>query len=198
MPTSTQIPRVSALSAVRRRQAFTLLEVLLVVALIGLLSGVLVTGLTRMLNPPPDSPAQAFWRAARAARKHALENATQVRLSYNANDGAFEVIAEDGTALDPIQPPAGTRVEFLSGIVAPTLASNGVNGTVNRLFGSVLDATDAPTESVTFFSDGTSSLFRVRIHASMSGADTITSIIEVDPWTCSPMLGTSAGGATGG
>jgi len=195
---TAQIPQVSALSAVRRRQAFTLLEVLLVVALIGLLSGVLVTGLTRMLNPPPDSPAQAFWRAARAARKHALENATQVRLSYNADDGAFEAVAEDGTALDPIRPPAGTRVEFLAGIVPPTLSSTGVNGTVNRLFSGVLDAADAPTDSVTFFSDGTSSLYRVRIQASLSGADTITSIIEVDPWTCSPMLGTSAGGATGG
>lgn len=197
MPRTAPIPELSTLPAVRRRQGFTLLEVLLVVALIGLLSGVLVTGLTRMLNPPPDSPAQAFWHAARAARKHALENATQVRLSYNADDGAFEAVAEDGTALDPIRPPAGTRVEFLSGIVPPTLASNGVNGTVNRLFSGVLDAADAPTPSVTFFSDGTSSLYRVRIQASLSGADTITSIIEVDPWTCSPMLGTRAGGATG-
>ena len=196
MPTSVLRSPVSVPpAAARRRGAFTLIEILLVLALIGLLTGVLVTGISRMLNPGPESPAQAFWHAARAARKHALENATEVRLTFATDSGDFRAFAADGTELPAIVPPEGTVVEFLSGIVPPTLGSNGVNATVNRLFGSILDAADQPVTHVTFFPDGTSSLFRVRIQArGLGGTENHESVIQVDPWTCSPMLGSGPGG----
>jgi type II secretory pathway pseudopilin PulG len=197
MPTPVLRPPapVSPAAPRRRRGAFTLIEILLVIMLIGLLTGVLVTGISAMLNPRPESPAQAFWHAARAARKHALENAAEVRLTFATDSGDFRAFAADGTELPAILPPEGTVVEFLSGIVPPTLASNGVNATVNRLFGSIIDAADQPVAHVTFFPDGTSSLFRVRIQArGIGGTDTYESIIQVDPWTCSPMLGAGAGG----
>ncbi len=183
-----------------RRGAFTLLEILVVIALIGLLAGVLVTGVDAMLSNRPETPAQALWHAARAARRHALQNQTEVTLSYDAESGEFTAVALDGTVLEPVKPPAGTLIEFLPGLLAPTPTSTGVNGVINRVYGSMLDTADEPVDHVTFYGDGTSSLFRVSIQsggASGTFANGKTTVIQVDPWTCSPMLGSTSNGTSG-
>ena len=180
----------------QRRGAFTLLEILLVLALIGLLTGVLVTGVGRMLNPPPDSPAQAFWRAANAARRHALQKQTEVRLSFDPDSTSLLAVALDGTDLPAVKAPDGTGIEFIAGLVAPTAATNGTNRLVANLFGSVLAGGDSEVPYVTFYPDGTSSLFRVQVQiGGATGGASAT--IQVDPWTCTPMLASSNTGGGG-
>ncbi len=180
---------------ISRRGAFTLLEILVVLALIGLLSGVVVSGVNRMLNPPPDSPAQSFWRAAGAARRHALQERTEVRLSFDKETSQFLAVGLDGVSLAAVPAPAGSNMEFVSGLVVPTLASNGTNRLVANLFGSVIGSGDEVLPYVTFYPDGTSSLFRVQVQMEASSTSAGGSaMIEVDPWTATPMLASTTQG----
>lgn len=186
-------------SRVLRRGAFTLLEILIVLALIGLLSGVVVTGLDRMMNPGPESPAQAFWHAARSARRYALQHETDVRLSYDKDTGELKATALDGTELPPVKAPDGTDLVFISGLVAPTAATNGTNALVAKLFSSSITVGgDEPVDSVTFYRDGTCTLFRVQVETGGAGQNSAGGIIQVDPWTCSPMLVAQNTGGGGG
>ena len=193
-----QRPQRSSHSA-RRRGAFTLLEILLVLALMGLLTSVLVVSVEGMLNPPPDSPTRAFWRAANAARRYALQERTEVRLTYDKENSQLLAVALSGISLPSIPAPAGTDLEFVSGLVKPTPASNGINRQTANLYGSVLGDGDTTLPYVTFYPDGTCSLFRVQIQTganSTFGASS-TATIQVDPWTCAPMLASAtAGGGT--
>ena len=50
------------------RRGFTLLEVLVTLALIALLTGVLVVGVSRLLGDRPKTPDELFWGAVEAAR----------------------------------------------------------------------------------------------------------------------------------
>ncbi|MEI6861062.1 MAG: prepilin-type N-terminal cleavage/methylation domain-containing protein [Verrucomicrobiota bacterium] len=188
-------PRFSR--SVLRRQAFTLLEILLVLALMGLLTSVLVVGVDSMLNPPPDSPTRAFWHAANAARRYSLQERTEVRLSFDKDNSQLLAVTLNGVSLPAIPAPAGTDLEFISGLVKPTAATNGTNRLVANLFGSVLGDGDTVLPYVTFYPDGTCSLFRVQIQTGVNSTfgASATATIQVDPWTCAPMLASTATGA---
>jgi prepilin-type N-terminal cleavage/methylation domain-containing protein len=56
---------------------FTLLEILLALAVIGLLSAVLIGGSARLLATKPLTPDDVFWKAVAQARKDALERGGQ-------------------------------------------------------------------------------------------------------------------------
>jgi prepilin-type N-terminal cleavage/methylation domain-containing protein len=54
-------------------RGFTLIEILLVLALLGLLSWIFIGGSTALLANQSTSPDDQFWKACGAARKEALE-----------------------------------------------------------------------------------------------------------------------------
>lgn len=83
----------------RRRSAFTLLEVLGVLALFGLLAGLVVTNSDALLPAlRHDSPETALRKAFAAARRHALAAKAKTSLRF---DGAGVVVrATDGTPLE--------------------------------------------------------------------------------------------------
>ncbi len=175
------------------RQAFTLLEVLMVLALIGLLSGVMISGVDRMLNPGPDSPAQVFWKMTAASRRYALQNECEVRMTVDDSTDEMQAHASDGTDLPPIKLPEGSKLSFLPGttLVSTNTSLVSASTTTNNAMNA-----DGTMAYITFYGDGTCTPFQAQIAGGANATGPVPPI-EVDPWTCGPML-KPTDGTTGG
>ena len=170
-------------------RGFTLLEILLSIALIALLGGLFVGGSSRLLAPEPTTPRAVFWKAVQEARKTALRAEHEIRLKYDAEKRQFYLVdgvapatvSDDGFTREerplktfPISPETAQdlTVEFLGG------AGRGAN---TILVGGML-LESRPVPHVPFYGDGTCRAFRVQF-ARLGSASTIA----VDPWTCAEM-----------
>jgi prepilin-type N-terminal cleavage/methylation domain-containing protein len=173
----------------RSSAGFTLLEILLSLAIIALLAAVLIGGSAALLNDRPVSPEEIFWQAVQEARKTALKNAREVRLKYDGEAGAFVIVdgrapatlAADGFTLEevplrrlevPERDDTELRVDFLG---------TAKGGNMILVGGVLLEA--QPIPFVTFFGDGTCTPFRVQFARSGSA-----NTLSIDPWTCAPVL----------
>lgn len=160
-----------------RRAAFTLLEILLSLAIIGLFAGILIGGTSRLLSDQPISVDDTFWLAVREARKAALKNEREVHLSFisdRENPAAF-VLNDAGTIQKfPIHPSMreDLTVEFFT---------TQKGGPMILVAGVLLES--RPSKYVAFYADGTCMAFRTQI-ARLGGAHTLS----IDPWTCAPVL----------
>jgi prepilin-type N-terminal cleavage/methylation domain-containing protein len=158
------------------RSGFTLLEILLALALIALLGTVLIGGSARMLADKPESAHDVFWKSVSAARKTALLSGRDVRLAFldDRDNGKRFTMSEGATTkVFPLITTAEVAVNFLS--AQPTA------GTLVILAGQAVDTQSLPY--VTFYGDGTCTAFRVQIR---TGVD--AHILNIDPWTCAPVL----------
>ncbi len=170
-------------------RAFTLLEVLLSLAIIALLGSVLIGGASHLLNEQPVTSDQVFWKAVQEARKAALKTEHDIRLKFDGEKKRFvlidglapSVLAADGFTLEetpikvlPIAPALATdlTVEFLAAVKG---------GNTILVGGVLIEAQTVPY--VTFYADGTCSAFRAQFTRSGSAQ-----VLTVDPWTCAPML----------
>lgn len=168
-PAGSQATRMS----VKRRAAFTLLEILLAMALLGLLSTVLISAGTHLMDNRPRTAAEVFWEAARTARRTALKGEADARLSFDSKEKRFVVDGGGGgTETFPVVGPRELTVDFLPP------ASTG--GSI-LIGGQLMDSRSLP--SVTFYTDGTCSPFRVQIRTTGP-----VQLIAIDPWTCAPVL----------
>ena len=161
-----------------RIRGFTLLEILLVLALMGLLAGVLVGGASQLLNTTPKSPDEVFWAAVQEARKTALKSESETVMTYvdDPEKGKGFVITEGQSSKTfAIPTPGDLEVTFLS---------QQKGGNMIMVGGTVLETQKLPF--VTFYPDGTCSPFRIQFYR--NGA---THTASIDPWTCAPMLSTS-------
>ena len=157
-------------------RAFTLLEMLLALALIALLAGALIGGSSALLAEKPLSADDVFWTTVQAARKTALNSQQDISLRYDEKARTFLLTGPDAAVVGsfPIASAAADlSVEFLS-----TQRTGGLI----LLGGSVVE-TEPLTGGVTFYSDGTCTPFRLQIRAN-GGAH----ILAIDPWTCSPVI----------
>jgi prepilin-type N-terminal cleavage/methylation domain-containing protein len=163
----------------RRRQGygeassgFTLLEILLAIALMALLAGVLVTGGANLLSEKPATPEAVFWKAVQQSRTAALTVEREVRLSFDAKTMAF--VFDDGAAAQSLPVPLVREltVDFLSS--QPGQSSILVGG-------ELVETQTLP--AVTFYPDGTCTPFRAQFRA--GGA---AHVLNIDPWTCAPVL----------
>jgi prepilin-type N-terminal cleavage/methylation domain-containing protein len=156
------------------RSGFTLLEVLVTIALIALLSSALVVGANRLLSDRPKSADQLFWAAVGEVRKDALLNNHDVRLSLDSK--TQELLASTlGVETRYVFVPKETaELQFL----APK--SPGTSSAI-LVGGDLVETQTIPF--VTFYRDGTCSPFRVQLK-SRNGVRAL----EIDPWTCAPML----------
>lgn len=162
----------SPLRRAPRARAFTMLELLLVIAVIGLLGSVLVIGGARVLSPRPAPPEEVFWEAVSQARKTALLNQVEVRLSYDADARVFQIQGPRGAASFPI---------LIEGEVHVDLLSAQRTGSTILIGGNLVET--QPLAFVTFFDDGTCVPFRVQLRTTGEAE-----ILAVDPWTCAPVL----------
>jgi prepilin-type N-terminal cleavage/methylation domain-containing protein len=153
-------------------RAFTLLEILLALALLGLLAAGLVSGASQLMDGRPKSPTEVFWEAARTARRTALKSETETRLSYDSKEKSF--LVDDGHSPKSF-PVAGGRELTIDLLHAQAGGSSVLIG------GELVDTTTMPF--VSFYPDGTCQPFRVQIRGTGPAE-----ILSIDPWTCAPVL----------
>jgi len=156
---------------------FTLLEVLLALALIALLATLFIGGSSALLADKPLSPDDQFWKVCADARKTALEGERDVTLSYD--DKAVAYVLNNGVAPRTIPGTGGGNltVEFLPAQQDANSGSTLVGGTVVET---------GTMRAVNFYADGTCTPFRAQIR--LNGA---AHSLAIDPWTCAPVLPTS-------
>jgi prepilin-type N-terminal cleavage/methylation domain-containing protein len=159
--------------ATGERGGFTLVEILLVLALLGLLSWIFIGGSTALLRDQGASPDEQFWKACGTARKEALEEQRDVLLSYDPKVRAFVINDGGGTVTLPLPGTDDVVIDFHP---VQSDASSSI------LVGGTLVETQ-PLAAATFYSDGTCTAFRAQVRAK-GGAH----LLGVDPWTCAPVL----------
>ncbi len=160
-------------SATGERRGFTVIEILLALALAVLIGTIFVSGTNSLLASRGTSPDEQFWKACAQARKEALEEQRSVVMSYDPKTRGF--ILNDGaqTTAVPVTGPDDLVIDF-----HPAQSE----GSSSSLIGGVLVETQ-PLAAVTFYSDGTCTPFRVQLRTGM-GAH----VLAIDPWTCAPMF----------
>ena len=159
---------------------FTLLEMLLVIALIALLTTVSIKGVSNLLSNGPPTAKQVVAQMQAAARRYALTNECTVRLSYSAEQEAMEAVASDGTELPELKLPTGASVQFL-----PLQSTDASGGASSAIFDSVAGSgASADLPYVTFYEDGTCTLYQLRI----TTAEGRPLDLPIDPWTGGSML----------
>jgi prepilin-type N-terminal cleavage/methylation domain-containing protein len=160
-----------------KARAFTLLEMLLALAIIALIATVLVGASANLLNQQqPVSADDVFWKAVQAARKAALLQEHEVQLKFATDDmtKAKEFLLLDGDATKefPIKDPGDLEVSFL-------VAQKG--GNMIMIGGTALETQTVPV--VKFYADGTCSQFRIQFFRNGAAHQ-----LAIDPWTCAPVL----------
>lgn len=152
--------------------AFTLLEILLALALVGLISAALVTAGTHLVDSRPRTPAEIFWEASRNARRAALKTQTEMWLRFDAKEKRFVVAGGGAEQAFPVEGPRELTVDLL-----PAQSAGGA-----LLIGGQLVESQT-LDFVTYYPDGTCSPFRVQFRTTGPAQ-----VITIDPWTCAAML----------
>lgn len=184
----------SSVSPSRKRRfaaGFTLLEVLLSLAIIALIGSVLIGGAANLLNDQPVSVDDVFWKAVQQARKTALKAEHDIRLKFDREKKQFWIV--DGLVPTTLAADGFTKEETPLKVF-PVSVPNGVDMSVDLLpapskgggnailIGGVL-LESQPLAYVTFYSDGTCTPFRLQVMR--SGAE---HKLSIDPWTCAQVL----------
>jgi prepilin-type N-terminal cleavage/methylation domain-containing protein len=156
-----------------RRAAFTLVEMLMALALMALVSSVLISGMSGFFQQKESRPDDTFWSAVNSARQQALEHEETVSLQFNEETAELRWSWHDGQDVLPLPQ---TKLRFLPAEKSAT-----------RLIGGVQFETDA-LPRVRFYPDGTCDAFR----AELTVGSQAPRLLRIDPWTCAPMLATKA------
>lgn len=155
------------------RRGFSLLEILLVVALLALLATLLVAGSARLLSTRPLTAEDHFWQTVNKAREWALLHNQEVRLSFDPKERHFRLTGSGGEAqILPVALAGEVFIDFLSTQQSRQSILIG---------GQLLETQTLPF--VTFYRDGTCSPFRVQLRTGGAARQ-----LAIDPWTCAPML----------
>ena len=174
---------------------FTLLEILLSLAIIALVGTVLIGGSAQLLTEHPASADEVFNQAVQEARKTALKSEKPVRLVFKKDQDQtakrFAIVdsAAPPAPLDPFaivvpDPNAGVLQEFpipAAGDLDVSFLTSQKGGNSILIGGIAIETQTLPY--VTFYPDGTCSPFRAQFMK-----DGATHTTPIDPWTCASML----------
>lgn len=151
------------------RHGFTLIEVLLVLALLSLLVTLFIAGASDLFRSQEKTMDDIFWQAVQSARLQAVEGDVTVELRYDDKKKQLRWGAgETGSSL----PWPGKTMEFLPVEKRDTILIGGQLTDTGRML------------LVRFFADGCVENFR----AQFVGNDGRISQVEIDPWTCAPIV----------
>ena len=153
-------------------RAFTLLEVVLVIALLGVLGGLFISGGSELFRARERTATDVFWQAVQAARLQAVQEDVTVELRFDEKN--LQVVWTTAVTTHELDWP-GKKLEFL-----PV----GQNDFV--LLGGQLVGTGGPA-MVRFYADGGMDRFR----AQLTDAGGNVTRLDLDPWTCAPVLHSS-------
>jgi general secretion pathway protein H len=155
------------------RRGFTLLEILLVLALVGLIGALLTAGVARVFSSDHPAPEDVFWQACRSAQKLASLSEHEVSLSFDAK--GKQLVWGNGQETD-------TAVfDTAGGEVGVQFLQSPKGGSRILIAGQVVETQELPR--VIFYPDGTCTAFRVQFRV---GANAWR--LAIDPWTCAPVL----------
>lgn len=169
------VSRAKDLGGIRLRptaRGFTLLEILITIALMGLLASVLIVGSTRLMSEQPVTPEDIFRKAVNDARKTAVETNVEVRLAFDPKEKVFTSSTPAGAQTYAVSGPDDLAFDFLA-------AQKG--GRSVLVAGAVFETQTLPF--VTFYPDGTCTPFRLQLRVNGN-----VRVIAIDPWTCAPVL----------
>lgn len=156
----------------QRRRGFTLLEVILAIALLGLLASLFITGGSDLFRARKRTVVDVFWQAVQAARLQAVQEDTTVTLHFD--DQLQRVIWQARGGEHELAWP-GRGLEFLS-----TQRNDSI------LLGGQLVGT-GQLARVRFYADGGADRFR----AQLTDANGRVTRVDLDPWTCAPVISSS-------
>lgn len=155
----------------RGRRAFSLIELILMIALLGLMAALFVTGGSDLFRSRQRTMADVFWEAVQAARLQAIQQDTVVTLRFD--EKTRQILW--GTTGEPhaVAWP-GRNLEFLPADTRNTILLGGQLVDTGRL------------ARVRFHADGTTDRFR----AQLTDTEGRVSQLELDPWTAAPVVRT--------
>ena len=156
-----------------RRSGFTLLEILLVLALIGLIGALLAVGVTRVFSNDHPAPEDVFWQACRSAQKLAALSEHEVSLGFDAKEK--KLVWGNG------QETAAAAFDTAGGVVDVQFLQALKGGSLILVAGQVVETQEVPR--VMFYPDGTCTAFRVQFRVGANAWQ-----LAIDPWTCAPVL----------
>jgi general secretion pathway protein H len=159
-------------SATGDRRAFTLLEILLALALIALLATLFIGGSAALVADKPLTPDDVFWKVSQLARKAALTGTNDVVVTFDKKAIAFVI---DDT-VSPVTVPIANQPDIAVDFISTQKSQSEI-----LLAGVAVETQTLPY--VTFYTDGTCSPFKVQFR-NKAGAH----VLAIDPWTCAPVL----------
>ncbi|MBL9214841.1 MAG: prepilin-type N-terminal cleavage/methylation domain-containing protein [Opitutaceae bacterium] len=154
------------------RAGFSLVELLLVLAIIALLAAMLLPGINSLLRSMDEQePDQVVRDVINAAREQALTGNQTVYLRFDRERKAL--VWDAGSAPRERLLPGGAAVQFL----------RAREGGASVLVGGVLLETEE-VPLVCFYPDGCCDRFRLQLRVGPGPAR----VTAYDPWTCAPLI----------
>lgn len=161
----------------RVRGGFTILELLLALAIIALLGTVLIGGSAQLLSDKPISADEVFWKAVQQARKNALKTGAENQLTFvDDKDKGKAFFVSDGTATKGFPLPAATTVDLTVSFLTTQKGASAI-----LVAGQLVETQTIP--AVIFYGDGTCTAFRAQFQRGGN-----THLVSIDPWTCAQVL----------
>jgi prepilin-type N-terminal cleavage/methylation domain-containing protein len=156
-------------------RGFTLLEILLALALMVLLLGVLVTASIQLTDKKALTAEEVFWQAVRESREQALLSGLDVRLRFVNKEKTRALVASSikGEEKYPLQ---GANEETVIDFLSAQKSSSAI-----LIRSQLVETSTIPF--VTFYGDGTCTPFRVQFRVGGQARS-----LTIDPWTCAPVL----------
>jgi hypothetical protein len=171
LPVNAPGPADQPALPVRPRAAFTLVEIVLVVALLGFIAALFLNSAADLFRVREPRLDEVFWQGVASARQLALETNQTVVLRYDGEKHVLAWTAGSEAAPHTLAFP-GRLVEFL-----PVTEQGLV------LLGGQAAETGALAR-VQFYPDGGCDAFR----AQLTDAAGKRAVLTIDQWTCAPVI----------